>query len=411
VLATPARIRRRTASQRELVGRLQVTVADWHALAGEADEARARRHIEARLPILAARLLRSPRWIERLRAAQIAPGELSLATLGHVPVIDRETLARDGDGLVGWAEGDDLVVVKSSGTTGEPVRVVKDRWDSLHMWAFLAFMGERLQIQLPPRPRVVLLDALPGGLEYSVRLRLVGDGRGALHRLNLGRADAEARLARARPSVLFSDPEGLHWLARRPERVPPLLFTSASYFGPAQRAAFPATPIVNYLATTETGPIAWECLERPSSFHVLAPEVWVESVDHQLVVSRLRDSALPLLRYATGDRGEVAREACACGFHGWSIAGFTGRRACHFERPDGGRVDAWSLAWLFKQHDLRRFQLRQLGTTHFALAGGTPGLLADLRRALGVLGWPAEIVIDTAELPPAGLKPEPFRRG
>ncbi len=119
--------------------------------------------------------------------------------------------------------------------------------------------------------------------------------------------------------------------------------------------------MVNYYATTETGPIAWECLLSPGLFHVLLPDVWVESLRDELLVTRLRPGAWPLLRYRTGDAGRVVEAACPCGFDGPSLTGFTGRRACLFSRPDGTAVDAWQLAWLFKQHPLRSFSLVQAG--------------------------------------------------
>src|SRR6185503_5752966 len=102
-----------------------------------------------------------------------------------------------------------------------------------------------------------------------------------------------------------------------------------------------AAPIINYYATTELGPIAWECLREPGRFHILHPDVFVESLEGELVVTRLRDSVLPLLRYRTGDRGQVVDEACACGLRGPSILGFLGREPCWFVRPDVERVDAW----------------------------------------------------------------------
>ncbi len=422
-----------------LVGRSGATVAAWRALAAEPDEPRARATIAARLPTLAARLWRSPYGRATLHAVGLSPRDLEACTdpdaLAAFPTLDRATLAAHADELAAFADGDGAVIVKSSGTTGDPVRVVKDHWDSLVMWAALDHWLGVLGVLLPARPRVVLLDALPGGLEYSVRLRLVGDGRGALHRVSTGGARAAARLARVQPAVLFSDPDGLHWLAgggAAPVPAPRLVLTSAQRFAPAQRAAFaaaiPGVPVINYYATTETGPIAWECLAAPERFHVLAPEVWVESLEGELVVTRLRDSVLPLLRYRTGDAGDVEREAargCACGFHGWSIVGFGGRRACWFVTPGGRSVDAWSLAWLFKHHPLRGFRLLQVAPASFELtldddASATPALLAQLRDALVVQGWPRQtlrvsVVVEASAAAGAGtaappLKPEPFAR-
>ncbi len=108
-------------------------------------------------------------------------------------------------------------------------------------------------------------------------------------------------------------------------------------------------------------------LDAPGRFHVLLPDVWVESREGELVVTRLRPSVLPLLRYRTGDRGEVAPDECPCGYRGWSITGLTGRRECLFRTPGGRLVDAWRLVWLFKHYPLHSFRLTQCTLTGFAL--------------------------------------------
>ncbi len=419
-LQAPARIARRTASQRALEPQVARAAAELLAWSRAAPD---RAELDRRLRAVAGTLLLSPWYRERLRAAGLSPRDLGgLADLRHFPVLERATLAERGPlDLLALAPGDpragELVLVRSSGSTGQPVSVPRLRLDLLHMWAVLRFFLGRLDVALPPRPRVVLLCPLPGGLEYSVRLPLLGDG--ALHRLSLLRARPLERLRRARPAVLFSDPEGLHWLAGQPEAPQPLLvLTSASRFGPAQRAALAAAqpaPVVNYYSTTETGPIAWECLRSPGRFHVLLPDVWVESPAGELLVTRLRPGAWPLLRYRTGDAGRVVEGACACGFEGPSLEGFEGRRACLFARPDGGAVDAWQLAWLFKQQPLRGFSLVQAGPALFRLglpAGAEPSgrLVATLVAALQRLGWTAPQV-ELGPLEPAtGEKPEPFRR-
>jgi phenylacetate-CoA ligase len=436
MLAPAARIVRKTGSQRSLLGRRDATVAAWRELAATADEAQARAAVAARLPLLAARMWRSPYWCDVLRRAALSPRDLdSLEALAAFPALERGTLgeADAGDALAALAPGDEAVFVRSSGTTGDPVRVLKDRWDSLVMWAALGYWLEVAGVaaRLPARPRVVLLDALPGGLEYSVRLRLVGDGGGALHRISLARGEARAvdRLRRVGPAVVFSDPEGLHAYARAAASVPApiLLLTSAQRFAPEARARC-AIPTINYYATTETGPIAWECLHAPDRFHVLAPEVWVESVGGELLVTRLRDSVLPLCRYRTGDAGSVEREPAAtgcggCGFHGWSIVGFRGRSACTFVTPAPARreVDAWSLAWLFKHHALRSFRLTQTAPEAFTLRfdgapAAAPPLAAALADALVQLGWNrATLRLDVRAAPDAtsasaALKPAPFAR-
>ncbi|MFP2923749.1 AMP-binding protein [Pyxidicoccus sp. 3LG] len=423
-VAPRARIRRDTSTQRPHISWAE-SIADGLAhFASLADEAQARAALDARLEALRGTLLASPYYVRRLQAAGLHPGDLrTLDDLAHFPTLERTELAAWWDAVPTLpAEHDECVVVKSSGSTGDPVQVVRDRRDCLHMWAVLRFLLTRAGAVLPPRPRVVLLDALPGGLEYSVRLPILQDG--ALHRVSVLRDDARERLCRVRPSVLFSDPEGLRWLTRqRDVPTPRLVLTSAQHLPAGLRAELARTvpaPVLNYYATTETGPLAWECLraDAPGRFHVLAPDVWLEPERDTVVVTRLRPSVLPLLRYLPGDAGTVGWDACACGFHGWTLEGFGGRGACHFLTPSGRAVDAWALAWVFKHHALRAFRLTQVGTSHFELelagaAESDAGPLGErLIAALRNLGW-AEVRLDVRFFEPkessAGAKPQPFR--
>ncbi|MCP3063097.1 coenzyme synthetase [Myxococcus sp. K38C18041901] len=422
-VAPRANIRRDTASQRVHVPWARGLARELSHFASLEDEGEARAALESRLGALRGTLLASPYYTRRLREAGLHSGDLrTLADLEHFPTLERGVLATHWDEVPRPLEPEDEgVVVRSSGSTGEPVKVVRDRLDCLHMWAVLRFWLERAGAVLPPRPRVVLLDALPGGLEYSVRLRILEEG--ALHRVSVLREDARERLCRVRPTVLFSDPEGLRWLAEQREvPTPALVLTSAQHLPQDTREALarvvPA-PVLNYYASTETGPLAWECLQGVGRFHVLAPDVWLEPREGEVVVTRLRPSVLPLLRYRPGDSGAVRRDTCPCGFHGWTLEGFGGRGACHFTTPSGRQVDAWALAWVFKHHTLRAFRLTQVEGTRFELeladarAQDVPALCERLLAALRNLGWRESPRIDvravSAESLATGTKPLPFR--
>jgi phenylacetate-CoA ligase len=284
------------------------------------------------------------------------------------------------------------------------------------MWAAVRFWAERLGVALPPHPRLVLLCALPGGLEYSVRAPLFHDG--ALHRISTVRPRPLERLRKARAAVLSTDPAGLHWLLGHPDPPrPQLVLSSAQRLAPSLRAEATerlGAPVVNYFATTETGPLAWECPTGPGRFHLLHPDAWVEEVDGELAVTRLRDSPLPLLRYKTGDRGGVVDGPCPCGARGRSIVAFTGREPFAFRTPDGREVDAWALSWLFKDIPLTRFELAQIGPERFTLRldpnpSLDPSLLAlRLRRALVRMGFPRPSLTVARTTVPLAHKPVPF---
>ncbi|MBS2026358.1 MAG: coenzyme synthetase [Deltaproteobacteria bacterium] len=379
-------------------------------------------HLAAtRLERLRERLWRAPLQLELIRRHGSSPEALrSPDDLAHMPLLDRETLGARWQesfalGLDAQTEAE-LVVATSSGSTGKALLAVRDGYDQLHMWAAIRFWIGQLGVQLPARPRLALLDALPGGLEYSTRLPHFE--RGALHRISTARPEPKTRVERVQPAILSSDPAGLHWLASNtPNIAPKLIMSSAQHLPHSQRHELQRwnAPLVNVYAITECGPIAWECVQRSGVFHPLQPDVIVESIAGELVVTRLRDSVVPLLRYRTGDAGAVFDDVCACGFRGRSIRDFLGRRACHFVRPGGAKCDAWNLIWLFKDLPWVGFRMTQIKPEQFLveLDGPAPmgdALLAErLALALQRLGW-AKPDIEISHVPQLanGLKPEPF---
>ena len=379
--------------------------------------------LEPRLAALRASLWRSPYYCRALRGRGLSPEDLcSLADLRHFPLLERDTLREafaEIPVLPAQGRAPRLLVERSSGSSGHPVTVLKEDYDTVHMWAVLRFWTARLGVRLGARPRIALLCTLPHGVEYRTPLPAL---RGTLERISLVRPDPGARLRAFRPDVVFSDPAGLHWLAGQADPWRPRLLLSSAMQLPSELrervTAALGAPVLNYYSCAETGPLAWECLAAPGRFHVLLPDVFVESVAGELVVTRLRESVLPLLRYRTGDTGQVAPETCACGQRGFSVVGLAGRRACRFATPDGRTVDAWRLAWVFQHHPLDGFRLTQEAPERFRLetAGdpseGAARLVERLRATLAALGW-ATPRIDHARVARevlASPKPEPFRQ-
>ena len=428
-LAPRVRIRRDTVWQRRYAEHAEQALADLLSFPRLRPRAQ-RAGIEQRLAGLRGRLLASPYYAELLRARGLAPGDLRrLGDLAAFPLLDRATLdARQLDlpALdLGSLDARESVFVQSSGSTGDPVSILKDPYDCLHMWTVLRFFASTLRVPLPRNPRVVLLCSLSNGIEYALPLPLLQDGR--LERISLARPRAAERLHAANPDVIFSDPAGLHWLSGlRRSPHPRLLLTSAQNFSPTQRESVRnaiAAPVVNYYASSDAGPMAWECARALGRFHVLVPDVWIESLAGEIVVTRLRPSVLPLLRFRTGDRGRVVGERCRCGYRGYSMVDFVGRRACWLRAPTGQRVDAWRLAWLFKHYPLSGFRLTQTAARRFELQLASSSsslskadldvgdLVRRLRGALRVLGFDSVAlrVALVARLVNRADKPEPFR--
>lgn len=93
-------------------------------------------------------------------------------------------------------------------------------------------------------------------------------------------------------------------------------------------------PVTMLYGTTETGLAAWECRQRALHFQDdwLVTEMLAEDgspadagAAGQLVLTSLKSSVMPILRYDTGDLVAVPSGGCACGLPGTAAPGLRGR--------------------------------------------------------------------------------------
>jgi phenylacetate-CoA ligase len=186
-------------------------------------------------------------------------------------------------------------------------------------------------------------------------------------------------------------------------------------------------PVIDVYSAQEVGVIAIECPES-GLYHVQSESLIVEVLDAEghacepgqvgrVVVTDLHNFAMPLLRYAIGDRAEVG-PACPCGRGLPTLTRVLGRERNMVVLPDGSRH--WPLVGL---HEYRRiapvvqYQLAQRSSqlVELRLVTETPlspeqelELAAVVQRSLG---HPFEVSFRYFEgaLPPAtGGKFEEF---
>jgi phenylacetate-CoA ligase len=125
-------------------------------------------------------------------------------------------------------------------------------------------------------------------------------------------------------------------------------------------------PTINAYGLSEIGFVGSEC-HLCCGFHVY-PDVIVEVLrDGQvsssgvgdLLLSSGSNAAMPLLRYRTGDIGEVALENCECGRTGKRIVKLSGRRVPNFRLRDGTEFAPTALDALLTVFPLQEFQVTQ----------------------------------------------------
>jgi phenylacetate-CoA ligase len=167
--------------------------------------------------------------------------------------------------------------------------------------------------------------------------------------------------------VVTGDPISLSHLADLDAELhPKALISTALHLTAATKARLEARfdcPVIDVYSLTETGPIA---ATRPAGgMALLQPRLFVEITDADgstceprtpgtITVSGGMNPYLPLLRYRTGDSGQLV----------WSgnqpvLERLSGRGAVLLTAADGSRVNSFDITQLFEELPLRRWAVHQ----------------------------------------------------
>ncbi|MBL0714607.1 MAG: phenylacetate--CoA ligase family protein [Desulfosarcina sp.] len=165
------------------------------------------------------------------------------------------------------------------------------------------------------------------------------------------------KLMEIKPHNVYGPPSCLFVVAKKAMqagvRVPNLvrIFTSSEYL---------ADPVKRYIekslgarvhdvyGSTETKEMAWQC-PLGDGYHINEDEVIIEIVDEEgkvlppaspghIVITDLRNQAMPLIRYRNHDKGLLINEACACGLGFALMKPLTGRASEYIRLPDGREI-------------------------------------------------------------------------
>jgi phenylacetate-CoA ligase len=115
-------------------------------------------------------------------------------------------------------------------------------------------------------------------------------------------------------------------------------------------------PVVNEYGCTEVGVMGFECSE--GCLHEMTPNIYLEVIKNgtpvineegDVVVTELHALTSPFIRYKTGDRGVKMSEHCSCGLPYPVIKILSGRVDDYILTPDGRKVYDAILAYTLKQ--------------------------------------------------------------
>ena len=357
--------------------------------------------------------------------------------LQQLPLLTKAAIRQQGERL----QSDDLARRRwmyntSGGSTGEPVRFIQDRQYCDHQmaiqmlsfdWAGRAFGQSAVRIWGSER------DILQGGMGWKMKTlnTLTNDRYFNAFRMTSERMRAFlAELNAQPPQLIVAYTQAIYELARFAEKegiaVTPQksILTSAGTLYPFIREQIERVfgcKVFNRYGSREVGDIACEC-EAHTGLHVFPWGTYVEIVDEEgnlvpagvegnIVVTSLINYAMPLVRYAIGDRGVLAPgRICACGRQGQILAKVTGRNVDAFKTKEGALIDGeYFTHLLYFRSWVQRFKVvkQDLSTIVFkvvktAADATEPELTEIVQNTRAVMGADCQVDFQfLADIPPA----------
>lgn len=323
-----------------------------------------------------------PYYRRQFDRAGAAPDDLrNLDDLRKFPVTTKADLRAAGasDRVAADVDAERCIDVFTSGTTGEPMRVLltprEGRYRRLD--GFRAFWA----LGYGPFDRLVRLGNDRHSHPVFVRHRL-GIYRSATVSGLLPVDEQIRQLAASRPTLLVGFPSSLHAVIQRLDgrlsRVarPRSIVTGAEPCDTPLRDMIRADlgiAVHNFYGSVETGPLASECLAQ-EGLHVHADRILVETDDtasptadglRPLLVTVLDSYATPIIRYRLGDLTRLLSHRCSCG-SGFPLIEPPAGRDWHLIRlPDGSILSPFALSFpLEKLPGIRRFRVIQDALDH-----------------------------------------------
>ena len=230
---------------------------------------------------------------------------------------------------------------ETSGSTGEPRRIYvpSEHWPRkeavfMRCWSWLGWRGQpvlRLIAGKPSWPwydrwrNVKILnyrEVTPEHVNYVIQKRpflIHGRGGGV-------RGTCEGVIKAGRADVLKD--VGLVWLGESSE-------------GHRQRLEPYVRGFYEGYGLAELAPVASPC--EYNNMHINMECGVIESVDGEIVITDINNTAMPFIRYRTGDDGKIRDSDCPCGRQHPILYDVRGRRTDYYDGPEVKKPIHW---WL-----------------------------------------------------------------
>jgi phenylacetate-CoA ligase len=327
-----------------------------------------------------------PFYRRRFSHTGIEPGDIkSRVDLTAIPILTKADIKANYNDLQARHAGP-VEMLRTSGSTGEPLRVIRDRASTGHHRANMFRQRRWFGANIGSFEATFKIYNYPFWERRKVRLKDF-----VLNRIRINERDLTEwnmlkfyrKLEAANPDIFYGFPSLMVRFAQflTERSIKPNLaslnaiISTGEMLSPRQKETLAKTfnsPVVNEYGCTETGIIAIECPD--GGWHVPVESCLVEIVPDEgldldegvgrVVVTDLMNRAMPIIRYDSGDLAREGSGICNCERGLPTIEGLVGRIGSMVNLPDGRSIHSITFFKIFKaaesvaEGSIREFQVR-----------------------------------------------------
>ncbi|TGL70695.1 phenylacetate--CoA ligase family protein [Leptospira jelokensis] len=276
-----------------------------------------------------------------------------------------------------------MVINPTSGTTGKPI-LAPNHPKSIGCYVpLIEYSVEKFGVKPIHSPKstfAIQLCYQEKTIEYATCHSLAGGAKFAKINIHPNSwrkpSDLQNFLIESSPQILTGDPYAFESAMKMGiQYKPEAIQSTALELTPALRSKLSdyfQCPVINFYSLNETGPIAYSCPIHPEWMHILPHDLYVEVLSKdtgfpvpsgnmgEIVVTGGRNPYLPLLRYKTGDLGEIQFGPCLCGDHFPRLRLLSGRKSVYFQNTNGDTINPIDVGRILRKKPfIFQFQVEQ----------------------------------------------------
>lgn len=315
--------------------------------------------------------LHVPYYQRVMKEVGIHPDDIrSLDDFSQFPMLTKEEIKANWQYLMNHNTKVRTSLRQTSGSTGVPLRIFKDRQTTAVMEA--AMYRSYSWHGISPGARQMRI--------WGTEIGALGQAKQCLKDLLLNRIRLSAfdlhkanfstflrRIDRFKPSFIYGYAQSVFEFAKflvdekydlSHLNLLAAIVTGEMIFDWQKQVIYDAfnCPVVNEYGCTEVGIISIDC---PSgNMHIISDILYVETVESEqlndagegeILITELNNNYSPLIRYKVGDSGKLSNKRCPCGRGLPILSDLKGRSDDFIVFPSGKKVDPYILEYIIKE--------------------------------------------------------------